>query len=556
MLSTTFDPAQHQISHLHLLEQDFLTSSSGINNPLSVPELRSHLAKNSNGLVFPPSVLQSAPAQPHLHQHGLPDTVDIQSLPSLMSPDPSVRDRSESIDGREEEDEDEEMDEYEIFALPTQYRGSSVTKPMTPLQLLNSSRPKVLASGYSVEQPQLYSQYQSSQQCRPHNTAVPAAGFHTLYPQLQFEHQLQQPACVLPVYQQHNGGQFLSQDMQFQLLQQQHTSPHSSTHPSTIHNNTLTFSSQPFSSQTQPCSEAYSTQLLNGLELGVQQPDMAARPTPQNTIPSLEQDLDMLMIPQFGGSLSYNDLLMTSSASTLVQSPSLSWASITPSRDSSPNLSSEHVALAGNSRKRTTARPSKKRSGSTYSRHGCKVSKTKTVSLPVASAASTSDPSTAEAESTAGPFESVEGTDPSVRNQSPATAEVPVKRRRRMRQLRIKVKPTSFACDAAGCGKIFSRAYNLTSHMKTHSEERPFVCGSCPLAFARRHDRERHVRLHTGEKPYTCESCGCGFMRNDALHRHQRICGQSASALLALLQRQQQRPENATGYEDLFAHEG
>ncbi|ORZ11260.1 hypothetical protein BCR41DRAFT_287476, partial [Lobosporangium transversale] len=81
-------------------------------------------------------------------------------------------------------------------------------------------------------------------------------------------------------------------------------------------------------------------------------------------------------------------------------------------------------------------------------------------------------------------------------------------------------KPTSFECNVPGCGKTFSRAYNLTSHMKTHSSERPFQCGSCHLAFARRHDLERHVRLHTGEKPYTCEDCGCGFMRNDALHRH------------------------------------
>lgn len=87
-----------------------------------------------------------------------------------------------------------------------------------------------------------------------------------------------------------------------------------------------------------------------------------------------------------------------------------------------------------------------------------------------------------------------------------------------------KVKGKPFVCNAPCgttiCGKTFSRAYNLTSHMKTHSADRPFLCGACPLAFARRHDRERHARLHTGEKPYACESCGCGFMRNDALHRH------------------------------------
>ncbi|KAF9983363.1 hypothetical protein BGZ75_005179 [Mortierella antarctica] len=462
-----------------------------------------------------------------------------------MSPDPSVRDRSESIDGREEEDEDEEMDEYEIFALPTQYHESPVNKPMTPLQLLNSSRPVVLASAYPVQQLQLHSQHQSLQQCHQHSITVLDAG--VLYPQLQFEHQLQQqPTCVLPIYDQHNTGQF-SPDVQFQPLEQQHTSPHSS-----IHNNILTFGSHEFSSHTQHCREAFSTQLLNALELGVHQQDLDVRPTPQNTVASLEQDLEMLMIPQFGGNLSCTDLLMASSASSLIQSPSLSWTSITPSRESSPSLANEHLALTGNTGKRMAGRPSKKRSGSTCSRHGSKISRTKSMSLLVPSSVSASSVSTSD--STVAPPEAAEGTDPSVPYRSSATAEAPIKRRRRMRQVKIKVKPTSFACDTDGCGKIFSRAYNLTSHMKTHSAERPFVCGSCPLAFARRHDRERHVRLHTGEKPYTCESCGCGFMRNDALHRHQRICGQSASALLALLQ-QQQRQENATGYEDLFSHE-
>ncbi|KAF9287810.1 hypothetical protein BGZ68_001227 [Mortierella alpina] len=66
--------------------------------------------------------------------------------------------------------------------------------------------------------------------------------------------------------------------------------------------------------------------------------------------------------------------------------------------------------------------------------------------------------------------------------------------------------------------------------MKTHSTEKPFLCGMCPLAFARRHDRERHLRLHTGVKPYPCNICGAGFMRNDALHRHQKLCGSAGSS--------------------------
>ncbi|KAG0329794.1 hypothetical protein BG000_011943, partial [Podila horticola] len=123
-----------------------------------------------------------------------------------------------------------------------------------------------------------------------------------------------------------------------------------------------------------------------------------------------------------------------------------------------------------------------------------------------------------------------EASSPKIKHTTPVGkgARASSTRRKRLRPAHKlkKIKATSFPCTAPGCNKVFSRAYNLTSHMKTHSAERPFLCGVCPLAFARRHDRERHIRLHTGEKPYTCEGCGAGFMRNDALHRHQKLCGE------------------------------
>jgi len=124
-------------------------------------------------------------------------------------------------------------------------------------------------------------------------------------------------------------------------------------------------------------------------------------------------------------------------------------------------------------------------------------------------------------------------------------------RRKRLRPAHKlkKIKPTSFPCPAPGCDKIFSRAYNLTSHMKTHSAERPFLCGVCPLAFARRHDRERHVRLHTGERPYSCEGCGAGFMRNDALHRHQKLCGMEQEGCEQEHGLEQEGCEHEHGYE-------
>ena len=89
--------------------------------------------------------------------------------------------------------------------------------------------------------------------------------------------------------------------------------------------------------------------------------------------------------------------------------------------------------------------------------------------------------------------------------------------------------PATFQCSL--CPKRFTRAYNLRSHLRTHTDERPFVCTVCGKAFARQHDRKRHEALHSGEKKFVCKgnlssgsSWGCGrrFARADALGRHFR----------------------------------
>ncbi|KAK6080210.1 hypothetical protein SCUP515_03635 [Seiridium cupressi] len=69
---------------------------------------------------------------------------------------------------------------------------------------------------------------------------------------------------------------------------------------------------------------------------------------------------------------------------------------------------------------------------------------------------------------------------------------------------------------------------NLKAHMRSHANEKPFLCEVCKTGFARKHDLKRHESTHA-EKKYVCsgvlksgKSWGCNatFSRQDKLAEH------------------------------------
>ena len=60
------------------------------------------------------------------------------------------------------------------------------------------------------------------------------------------------------------------------------------------------------------------------------------------------------------------------------------------------------------------------------------------------------------------------------------------------------------------CNKRFSGGSNMTSHIKTHTGEKPYKrrhCKLCDKCFTETTDLKIHKFCHSGEKPLRCQQC-------------------------------------------------
>eukprot|EP01083_Nonionella_stella_P258480 883467_1 len=83
------------------------------------------------------------------------------------------------------------------------------------------------------------------------------------------------------------------------------------------------------------------------------------------------------------------------------------------------------------------------------------------------------------------------------------------------------VRETSFVCQY--CQRGFKHKGARTSHLRTHTGERPYACSYCDQSFKQGGDCTRHERTaHSGAKPYHCRYCKQQFARKDYLNNHKR----------------------------------
>lgn len=75
-----------------------------------------------------------------------------------------------------------------------------------------------------------------------------------------------------------------------------------------------------------------------------------------------------------------------------------------------------------------------------------------------------------------------------------------------------------YMCDV--CGHTTRQYANLTAHMRTHTNEKPYECPHCERRFSMPSNRDRHLVVHTGEKRFQCHHCNRRFTQSSAVKLH------------------------------------
>ncbi|KAJ6622678.1 Gastrula zinc finger protein XlCGF57.1, partial [Pseudolycoriella hygida] len=84
-----------------------------------------------------------------------------------------------------------------------------------------------------------------------------------------------------------------------------------------------------------------------------------------------------------------------------------------------------------------------------------------------------------------------------------------------------KKMPSVNLCDT--CGKCFDYPEQLRSHVRVHSDHRPFPCTYCDKRFRSRLQQLQHLHVHNGQKQFICMQCDRAFAKRGSLVAHTRL---------------------------------
>nr|XP_021205204.1 zinc finger protein 57 isoform X3 [Bombyx mori] len=88
----------------------------------------------------------------------------------------------------------------------------------------------------------------------------------------------------------------------------------------------------------------------------------------------------------------------------------------------------------------------------------------------------------------------------------------------------LKLKP-DYKCTI--CDKIFNTSFTLRRHVEFKHEKKKLprdkICEHCGRGFMTNKILSSHIRTHTGERPYVCQLCGATFGHSGAMYTHKRL---------------------------------
>lgn len=70
------------------------------------------------------------------------------------------------------------------------------------------------------------------------------------------------------------------------------------------------------------------------------------------------------------------------------------------------------------------------------------------------------------------------------------------------------------------CGYKATKLCKLEVHLKTHIQERPYFCNTCPGSFKHLQTLKLHQSVHSGVRNFLCDDCGKTFTQSGNLQKH------------------------------------